>query len=1068
MFARIKHPWLRVAAVAVLCSAAISCDQDGMPTAPADEDAATETAAPQARPLGPDGLFSPLVRQVDPRQNILVSTEAELAAGRYRYQLGAEPVPAIARDEFLFSTIDGDPFVRRVLTSELSSGELILETGPAYWHEVLQAGTYGMTVPIGRDAPATLRSGTVLPALMATDDSGTTAALNIGPPTQVLAPLTVSFRDEDLCPWINAAVETFGDKETLCDGEEHEYEKGTGVIVSLSGRLDTLKIVEGRLTVSGDMDVDMTVDIGGISGGTPPTFYPCSQAAYQGCFTTPTGAEFIEWLRKYVPQLPEASLPPIRLCVPGLPVRIKAGYWDYSGWLPVWRFPQYTQCSVATKGVLPTVTLPSMSSSTSRIKPHVDGIMTVRAVGDGTLKIKVPVPQLGYSKVFNGGSGRKAKAEVGAFIEFVLKVTDTGVSVTYESDRIFEVAQDWNPDAGWSSYHEVYQNDRKISVHNYTNPDSISVRLGVVTSAGLEVCFAFTVCEVSDSDLEVDDEAEMKLVAKAGADVAAFVEATWNREPVHPTDASIDNWHLSTDFAYDLHLEASLDLPHTDWIWPSVPREWEDTFECCRLRINDMYGVGMVNVETQTTGAAPDPDGYQVQLSRMDTLPVVIDVGATRFGKARDHGKPLQLDVSSTGRATFGHAGAVPCAVWYSDAALLFADPTTILVVGGLRAAGINVPAYAMAGFCDLVIGRYQVKLTGVAENCSVVGGPTRDDVWLLQSKQNVGRFSNLTDVDFDVVCAEAPEMGELVVTTSAATSPDFTANYEIFVDDVSHGLIGPSERRTLTYLLPGTRNVKLVGGPSNCAVPVSWDIDVVRSAIAEVDFAADCTLPPGALAVEATTTGATAGVHQLVVNGVPTASLPLQGRGIATGLIAEAPTVVHVTPAASNCRAGTPTPFVIALNAARDPLTVPFGLECTAGMIITAEGVIESSANAAQPVRLRLDDGTTRALAGPSFVRQDLEQLGGARVRVRGEMLGTSLSIYGYDLMPAAGEQVWIGIVIQRDGGWWLLGEKAVRMTNAPAGITGSSGDLMWVSGTPGLDNDVTVRLYGSLRRPE
>src|SRR5690606_22594240 len=116
-----------------------------------------------------------------------------------------------------------------------------------------------------------------------------------------------------------------------------------------------------------------------------------------------------------------------------------------------------------------------------------------------------------------------------------LTAKNTGVSSTFTFDRIVEMAQDWNPSDGWSSYREVIRNDRQFSIHDFTSPDSLVMRFGAVASAGVELCFAFTVCEVSGEDMEDQDEAKFKISAKAGADVSSFGEMTWNREPVHPT-----------------------------------------------------------------------------------------------------------------------------------------------------------------------------------------------------------------------------------------------------------------------------------------------------------------------------------------------------------------------------------------------------------------------------------------------------------------------------------------------------------------------------------------------------
>src|SRR5690606_13343035 len=109
------------------------------------------------------------------------------------------------------------------------------------------------------------------------------------------------------------------------------------------------------------------------------------------------------------------------------------------------------------------------------------------------------------------------------------------------------------------------------------NPDSRVARLGVTAAVGAELCLGLVKCDTSSTAADTGQLQQLKIGAKLGAAVTAFSEVTFSREQVNPLDVNNDNWHLSQDYAYDLHLEAGLSVPLSGWVIPNVPLEWEDT-----------------------------------------------------------------------------------------------------------------------------------------------------------------------------------------------------------------------------------------------------------------------------------------------------------------------------------------------------------------------------------------------------------------------------------------------------------------------------------------------------------
>lgn len=1024
---------------------AVACAEDRSPTGPGLDDEPPVIDQVAQRPAGPSEIYSSRIRTIDPARHALLSTADELAAGTYRYRVGSTPPVAIERDDYLVGEGE-EEFIRLVLQSRTEGDELVLETAPALWSDIVSGGTYRVTIPFSPDAPAELADGTKFPAL------------RLGPAVVPLLPLSTTFDTTDVCAWIADIA-----NRALCGQPFLDQSFGAGVVVSIKGTVDSLLILGGEVSLDGDMDLDLSVDEGGFEGGVPPTFTPCNRAAYLGCLATPTGAAFFDWIRYYAPAIPDFSLKPNRVCIPGTPVRVRAGRWDYSFFIPLWIPPAFERCRIASLGVLPTIVLPHIESIRSVMRPHTKGHIILRTRGDGELGLRVAIPSVGYNAAYQLGSRAYAKAEIGLFVDAKFTMKNGGFTTRLEFDRVDSLLKIWTPSDGWTREHGAIKKDRSMQLLQLDNPDSLVARLGVVAAIGADLCVSIAKCDTSSTAADTGILQRLKIGANVGATVSGFGEATWTRTPVNVADPLSDNWTISQDFAYDLKLEAGVKIPSLGWILPDLPvLEWDETFECCRVPVSDLWGRGSILVETATTGENPDPDGYSLKVERADTLPAVIDAGALRLGKARDHGSPFEEPVPANGRTIIGNAANVPCTVWYTDA-LVAGNPVAGLALEGVRATGLEVPARAVTAFCSLLIARHTITLTGVAANCSVVGGAVRD-IWLQQRNFSIGRTTNEVETHFDVVCGDPVPVGDVEVTIASPTAPALAADFELLVDGVSQGLLAPSSTRTFTGIAAGAHVVSLTGGPSNCVAPDGQDIVVVADGSVPVSFVADCVLPPGTVAVDATTTGdgADPNGYALFVDGVPAVPLPSNGLGVLFDVPPLTSSVLHVAGLSDNCRALGPTPFGVTTDAVGAALRIPFGIECTTAPISTVEGTVEAMAGETSSVLLRPDLGAAVTLVGPA--RDELAQLAGARVRVRGVAMGTALSVYGYEQAPADGSRRWMGIVAVRDGDVWLLGEDAVLLIGAPSAIAAHAGSLVWLSGVQ-EDGGVIAQLFGLVR---
>lgn len=1051
----------RLACLLLLLSAT-ACTDDQGPTGPDLRDDETSDPQPPAT-LATDGngIFDERAHSFPTADFALLSSSEELQSGRYRFRSSDGELPDVIRNDFVVvAGADGEMIVRRVLEATTQDEELIIETGHAYWHEVIREGTYSLTMPLDGRGNAQFHS------------TASTSVLSVAASEVDLPPLEATFSNTDVCAWLHEVLALMpGSHDREVCGKEVDVEVAYGVSVAIAGTLDSLRILSGNVRLTGDADVALTVDAGSVSGGRRPVFYPCNLGAYPGCLSTPTGAALIDFLRRYAPSIPEASLPPIRICIPGTPVRIRAGYWSGFRWTPpVWR-----QCRIDDIGALPTVILPSIQGAATAVRPRLQGEMTIRIVGDGKFTLEVPIPGLGGKTGYQVTNDFKATAALGVFVLFRTTLKNGGGTVRLVFDDTGELTQTWSAQAGWDQDFEITDKSNHAELLELTNPDSVVVRIGMPVKVKLEACIALYACdEPDDPGKPSSPEFQLQILGKelfkglnlgveAGIGVSVFEEAIYTREQIHPDSSEIDNWHISLEGGYDLFAKAGVHIPLTGWILPQVPREIGDLWECCRVSMADYWGQGLLEVSTTTTGVDLDTDGYSVIVERADTLPTVMDAGVRRIGDGWAP-KVFEERIDPNGTAAFGPpSGFLPCIAAYSDA-FIVGNPVWGLSIAGARSLGLNIPTWGVTSACRWLIARYRVVLSDVAANCTVADGAVRDSVWLQQRRFTNPKRDDVRHLTFEIECGPpALQGGMAVVLDSRYHGPDIMPS--LLVDGVTAAVFETDTVR-LNGLAPGDYQLALRGLRHFCASDPQTATVLADEVVLVTPFVvcAEFEAGPGTVTYSATTTGDGDDLngYRVTRDGAAAAHLPVNGAAEITGLAASQPAVMQVTDIAGNCQAQGPNPLVITLDESGTPVSVPFAVICSAAGADTLIGEIDATAWPASTATLVTSDGRTLAVNGPKT--SELTRLTGTPVRVWGRVSATGINVHGYDLRSQVGEDRWLGIVLQRSDGLWLFGEEAVRLVNPPPGLAELSGNLIWITGQE-VEGGVQATLYGVIR---
>jgi hypothetical protein len=176
----------------------------------------------------------------------------------------------------------------------------------------------------------------------------------------------------------------------------------------------------------------------------------------------------------------------------------------------------------------------------------------------------------------------------------------------------------------------------------------------------------------------------------------------------------------------------------------------------------------------------------------------------------------------------------------------------------GLPAQPIGINATATRS--DLEPGAHVVQLAGLPDGCTTTGN----------NPQTVGITEGATAVvEFSVNCV--PPEGTIQVTTSSSGAAP--ASYDLVLDGVPAGTIGPSATRALENIPSGTHEIGLAGLPANCQPqgenPLS--ATVRTGATTAISLSVSCTPPPaetGTLVITTTTSGDDPNGFRVTVDG--------------------------------------------------------------------------------------------------------------------------------------------------------------------------------------------------------
>lgn len=114
----------------------------------------------------------------------------------------------------------------------------------------------------------------------------------------------------------------------------------------------------------------------------------------------------------------------------------------------------------------------------------------------------------------------------------------------------------------------------------------------------------------------------------------------------------------------------------------------------------------------------------------------------------------------------------------------------------------------------------------------------------------------------------------------------------------------------------------------------------------------------------------------------------------------------------------------------------------------------------------LQLEKGGPVGLIGD--MEPELQRLAGATVRVTGtpsdRFPGGGLEVRSYEVLSIDGTEPHVGVLIERDGAFWLADSDTLRLEAVPAELQGRTGAKIWVIGRRGGDA-IQIQSYGVIR---
>jgi hypothetical protein len=277
--------------------------------------------------------------------------------------------------------------------------------------------------------------------------------------------------------------------------------------------------------------------------------------------------------------------------------------------------------------------------------------------------------------------------------------------------------------------------------------------------------------------------------------------------------------------------------------------------------------TGSIHITTNTNGAEPDDDGYDVAVDGSPSQHVTSNgevtinnliagehqvqlSGVAGNCTVENNPRTVQVSAGSTTEVAF----AIQCAATTGSIEVSVTtsgdqpddDGYVVRLDGGSPKA---IDASEPETFPDVPPGNHEVSLSNVAANCTVDGGPS-------QTASVVAGETN--HINFAVTCSPLQsQTGSLQIhTTTDGDDPDGDG-YDVAVDDGVGRHIGSSDAITIEDVSPGNHTVRLSGIAGNCSVDANpKSIDVVAGAMNDLSFAVSCAAQSGSIAVSVSTVG--------------------------------------------------------------------------------------------------------------------------------------------------------------------------------------------------------------------
>jgi hypothetical protein len=136
--------------------------------------------------------------------------------------------------------------------------------------------------------------------------------------------------------------------------------------------------------------------------------------------------------------------------------------------------------------------------------------------------------------------------------------------------------------------------------------------------------------------------------------------------------------------------------------------------------------------------------------------------------------------------------------------------------------------------------------------------------------------------------------------------------------------------------------------------------------------------------------------------------------------------------------------------------------------VVVLRGRVVIAGADPLISVSLLMAGGASVTLAGE--FEGELRRLSAAEVEVEGteagDSPGRSVAVSAYSIIAVNGETPAVGVLVVRDGEWWLEGEEPQRLEAVSDGLARQVGAKVWVTGV-WEGSTLRVQSYGVIREP-